>query len=148
MSAAVSADATREALRRDVSSHYSSCHRAFVAIDIHRTGTIEFDELTRILEIYNLPLDHAIAIFAEMDRDKTGVVSYADFAAEFFGIHGDGHGDGHVPDDADVDVTEAMASIDAVKNRDATISHHDGTVPLQQHLQQHYASATKAFLKV
>ena len=143
--------ATQAELRMDLQQHFDSCYKAFLSVDVDRSGRIEVAEIERILTIYNLPVSNAAGVLKRADKDGDGLLNYDEFTREFFGCD-------PLPPTA-AKLMSAPAPVPAPTNPHITHQANDpalrpvpvngnGAKELGFRLRQHHASARKAFLKL
>jgi len=64
-----------------VNSRFSDMFKAFQFADLDRSGTVTADELRRVFELWNLPVDdpHLVELIAACDVDGDGNIDYKEF---------------------------------------------------------------------
>uniref|UniRef100_A0A7S1SPJ9 EF-hand domain-containing protein n=1 Tax=Tetraselmis chuii TaxID=63592 RepID=A0A7S1SPJ9_9CHLO len=135
--AAVSAE-----LNNDLQQHFKTCHAAFVWVDVNRTGRIEEAELTRLLAVFNLPVEAAHPVLNRLDRNSDGTLDYNEFCAAYFGSQ---------PHSSGVPFTSKALAAPAVTLRAESLPSEDAAAvvsDISEHLSAHFRSARKAFLKL
>jgi len=71
------------ATRTQAEGRFSSLFKAFKFADTDNSGTLSRDEVKRMLQLWNVPMDEEelSILFTKCDKDSDGNISYAEFAS-------------------------------------------------------------------
>ncbi len=69
-------------LTHELEERFRHLHKAFLAADVDRSGSLDVAELRRLCMMYNLPTEQVQAAFALSDIDGNGRIEYHEFAKQ------------------------------------------------------------------